>query len=145
MKIDIELIRESLRRFNRRAGVLQSDPYGVGLTLSQASALVDIGRFGQLKPNDLARLLRLDKSSVSRMLTVLEDKKLIATNDDPADRRSKNLTLTITGKKTVRVINEISDKTVSDILGLVSIHDQREIVDAFEKLSAAVEQADKDL
>lgn len=139
MRTDIKLIRESLRRFNRRAGVLKSDPYGVGLTLSQSSALVDLERFGHLKSNDLTQLLHLDKSSVSRMVTILANKKLIAISDDPADRRSKNLVLTATGKKTVQVINQISDKTVSDILCRLSAHDQNEIVRAFKKLSDAVE------
>src|SRR5689334_17863309 len=101
MKTDLEvqIVRESLRRFNRRAGVLKSDPYGIDLSLSQSSALVDIARFGALRPNDLVRLLNLEKSSISRLITVLEDKGLVTADEDPHDGRSKLLKLTKAGRK----------------------------------------------
>lgn len=144
MKIDVQLVREALRRFNRRVGVLKSDPYGIGLSLSQGSALVDIGRFEALKPNDLVRLLRLDKSSVSRMIDVLVEKKLIAISNDPSDGRSKNLTLTPNGKKAVKVINEVLDQSVSKIFEHLDAKDQKALVTAFEKLAVAVDRADQD-
>lgn len=142
MKIDIAAIRETLRKFNRRAGVLKSDPYGVGLSLSQSSALVDIGRFGRLKSNDLVRLLRLDKSSVSRMVDVLVEKKLVAVADDPTDGRSKFLTLTTSGKKTVLTINKLSDKAVTDVLTHLDLKTQRALALAFQDLGTAVDVAD---
>ena len=144
MKIDVQLVREALRRFNRRVGVLKSDPYGIGLSLSQGSALVDIGRFEALKPNDLVRLLRLDKSSVSRMIDVLVEKKLVVISHDPSDGRSKNLTLTSSGKKAVKVINEALDRSVSEVFEHLDAKDQKTLVIAFKKLAGAVDQADKD-
>lgn len=143
MKIDVAAIREALRKFNRRAGVLKSDPYGIGLSLSQSSALVDIGRFGRLKSNDLVRLLRLDKSSVSRMVDVLIEKKLISVSDDSADGRSKILTLTASGKKVVLTINDLSDKSVTDVLKNLDLKDQRALAVAFESLGIAVDVADR--
>lgn len=143
MKIDVETIREALRKFNRRAGVLKSDPYGIGLSLSQSSALVDIGRFDQLKAGDLVRLLRLDKSSVSRMLDVLLEKRLITASHDPADGRSKILALTANGKKAVLTIHELSNKSVTDILNHLNLKEQQTLVTAFKSLGIAVDIADR--
>lgn len=143
MDVDVELIRESLRRFNRRAGVLKSDPYKIGLSLSQSSALVDIERFGTLKSNDLVRLLHLDKSTVSRMLEGLQEKKLITVSDNPTDRRSRNLTLTISGKKAVKTIHEASNKSVTDVLCFLDRNEQKALALAFKSLQKAVELADQ--
>jgi len=122
---------------------LKSDPYGIGLSLSQSSALVDIGRFGKLKPNDLARLLRLNKFSVSRMVDVLHENKLINVSDDPADGRSKFLALTAGGKKAVVTINEVANRSVTDVLNYLDLKDQRALAIAFESLGVAVDIADR--
>ncbi len=141
MKLEIEIIREGLRKFNRRAGVLKTDPYGIGLTLSQSSALVDLGRFGRLRSSELARLLCLDKSSVSRMVQVLVDKKLVVLIDDPLDRRAKNLELTAGGRKAVDTINEISDGAVADILNHLEPKQRKALAYAMERLGDAAEFA----
>ena len=144
MKIDVALIRDALRKFNRRAGVLKSDPYGIGLSLSQSSALVDVGRFGKLKSNDLVRLLRLEKSTVSRLVDVLIEKKLVVVSEDPKDGRSNILTLTLGGRKAVHTINDLSNKSVTEILGHLDLRKQKSLVAAFEILGRAVDDADRD-
>ncbi|MGE0633590.1 MAG: MarR family winged helix-turn-helix transcriptional regulator [Pseudobdellovibrionaceae bacterium] len=137
----IKQVRDALRVFNREAGVLKADPYGIGLPLSQASALIDIERFGSLRPNDLVQLLKLEKSSVSRLISVLEDKDFIAISDDKKDRRSKTLSLTNKGRRAVQTINEASNNLVARTLELLSAQEQKEIVDALAKMARAVDSA----
>lgn len=141
MKTDnhIKVVREALRKFNRRAGVLKSDPYGIGLSLSQSSALVDIGRFGCMKANDLVRLLHLEKSSVSRMVTLLQNRRLVKVTNNPEDGRSKVLQLTKAGEKAVQVINEISNRSIAEVFHKVDTKTKQEIVSAFEKLTKTLE------
>lgn len=127
-----------MRRFNRRVGVLKSDPYGIGLSLSQASALVDIERYGPLRPNDLVRLLNLERSSISRLVAVLEQKALVRTTDYPADGRAKVLELTRAGEKSVAMINEMMDRTIADALRAMDSLGQKEVVRALSKLAGAV-------
>jgi putative acetyltransferase len=132
-----EIFREALRGINRRAGVLKSDPYGIGLSLTQGSALVDIGRYGPLKPNDLVRLLHLEKSSVSRLLKGLENNGYISVGDDDGDARSKVISLTRSGQKAVETIDRQSNALVSEILGCLENEEQKAVVAAFKKLIAA--------
>lgn len=134
----VERVREVLRRFNRRAGVLQTDPYGLGLSLSQGSALVDIDRFGQLRSQDLVQLLNLEKSSVSRLVANLEDRKLLKTAPDPEDGRSKQLSLTASGRKAVAVINRLANRVVEEAFEHLSAKEHAEVVSALEKLNHAV-------
>ena len=139
----VERVREVLRRFNRRAGVLQTDPYGLDLSLSQGSALVDIGRFGQLRSQDLVQLLNLEKSSVSRLVANLEERKLLKITPDPEDGRSKHLSLTPSGRKAVAVINRLANRVVEEAFDHLSAKEQAEVVAALEKLNHAVNRADE--
>lgn len=130
----IETFREALRFINRRAGVLKSDPYEIGLSLTQGSALVDIGRYGPLQPNDLVSLLHLEKSSISRLLKGLEEKNYILIKNNADDGRSKIITLTKNGQKAVETINEQSNNLVSKILQLFNREEQKILIGALEKL-----------
>ncbi len=138
MKDQIKVVRDALRQFNRRAGVLKSDPYGVGLSLSQCSALIDIDRIENLKANDLVALLHLEKSSVSRLIAVLKNKKLIQIVNDPLDKRSKILGLTKRGEHVVEKINAISNQSVKEALEAFDQTDKIMIASAFEKLASSL-------
>lgn len=137
-KEDVSAIREAMRRFNRRVGVLKSDPYGIGLSLSQASALVDIERYGPLRSNDLVRLLNLERSSISRLVAVLEHKALVRITNHPSDGRAKVLQLTRAGERSVAIINGMMDRTIADALRHLDSLDQKEVVRALAKLADAV-------
>jgi len=136
----IRVVRDGLRRFNRRAGVLKSDPYELSLSLSQSSALIDISRFNELRVYELVDLLHLEKSSVSRLVTVLEERGFIKAKDNPTDGRSKVLVLTEAGKKAVDQINDISNKAVTELFQKLNIKDQKLIATAFEKIAKVVEE-----
>jgi DNA-binding MarR family transcriptional regulator len=130
---EIQVLREVFRRFNRRAGVLKSDPYGLGLSLSQGSALVDLERHGSLRPNDLVALLGLEKSSISRLITVLEKKKLLRIQRQAQDGRSKLLRLTPHGHRTAQRINAIADRSVSEPFAKLTAKEQKQTVKVFER------------
>jgi DNA-binding MarR family transcriptional regulator len=136
---NVKIVRDGLRKFNRRAGVLKPDPYGLGLSLSQCSTLIDISRFGSLRSNELVHLLHLEKSSVSRLISVLENKKFITLTNDPNDGRSKILTLTRSGERAVEEINHISNQSVLEVFHCLDSKDQKTISLAFEKLAQIIE------
>jgi DNA-binding MarR family transcriptional regulator len=131
----IEVVRNGLRKFNRKAGVLKSDPYGIGLSLSHCSALIDIERNGTMKPSELTSRLLLDKSTVSRLLNNLQIKGLIQVSSDNEDGRGKMLSITSKGKKMVEIINDVSNRSVKDLFEKLSKQERKTVVNAFELLS----------
>lgn len=139
----IRLVRDALRRFNRWAGVLKSDPYGLQLSLSQGSALVDIDRYGPLRPGTLATMLNLEKSSISRLIQTLIKKKLVVLSDHTQDARAKLLTLTSKGKEAVRVINRLADRSIEQAFHSLSVSEQDQLVSAFTRFADVVEGAQK--
>ena len=71
---------------------------GHGLTLSQAFALHALDTEPPLSQNDLAERLRLEKSSVSRMVAEMERKELVERERDRDNRRFYRLRLTDRGR-----------------------------------------------
>ncbi len=138
----IRLIRDALRRFNRWAGVLKSDPYGLQLSLSQGSALVDIDRYGPLRPGTLATMLNLEKSSISRLIQTLTKKKLVVLSHHTLDARAKLLTLSTKGKEAVRIINSLADHSIDQAFQSLSISEQEQLVRAFTRFADVVEGAE---
>lgn len=138
----VQSVRNGLRTFNRWAGVLNPDPYGLGLSLSQCGALVDLERFGSLRPAALASLLKLDRSTVSRLISVLLDKRFIAVSESAEDKRGKVISLTQKGQKALAEIHRISNESITSAFRFLDNKDQEEVSRAFDKLSHAVTQAE---
>lgn len=95
-----EQLEGLLMELVRVAGLLQADhvPVGQPLSMSQAFALHELDTDPPLSQRDLARRLRLEKSTVSRLAAELERKGLLARERDPDNRRFYRLRLTGEGR-----------------------------------------------
>lgn len=82
----------------------------VGVTSPQRLVLRLIAHFGQATPAALAEVLHVDRSSLSGVLSRLEDAELIKRTRDPDDGRRALLTLTARG----RALNEQRIGTVEE-------------------------------
>ncbi len=71
----------------------------LGITAQQRMTLRFIGRFPGINARDLARLLHVERSTLSLGLKRLEHRKLIVRRLDPADRRRSFITLTREGRR----------------------------------------------
>lgn len=102
------------------------------LSFSQVAALHVIDREDKVNINDISIRLNLSMSATSRMIDVLVKKKLIKRKEVQDNRRSKSLTLTISGEKfmdtlsieRVKIIEQsaasITDRVPLKILNIVS-------------------------
>jgi DNA-binding MarR family transcriptional regulator len=82
----------------RTVGAVQQAIAGQPLTLSQVFALHEIDCRAGLSQRDLADRLRLEKSSISRMVADMEARGLLIKERDPANRRFYRLRLTDRGR-----------------------------------------------
>ena len=97
---DGSTLRELLRVLVRHLGLLEKSEAGCcGITLAQCHAVVEIGRRGSMNLNDLAVLMEVDKSTMSRTINALVEAGLVtrALNND--DRRYVVIQLTEDGKR----------------------------------------------
>jgi DNA-binding MarR family transcriptional regulator len=84
----------------RMAGLLQLDSAlpGHAISLSQAFTLHEVDRPSPPSQQDLAERLRLEKSTVSRLVSDLERRALVVRERDPDNRRLYRLSLTDEGR-----------------------------------------------
>jgi DNA-binding MarR family transcriptional regulator len=97
-----ERLHDVLMDFVRVAGLLQPGQIvpGGSISISQAFALheLDTATDSTLSQQDLAERLRLEKSTVSRMVADLEAKGLLIRERDPDNRRLYRLRITTKGR-----------------------------------------------
>ncbi|MET7376822.1 MarR family winged helix-turn-helix transcriptional regulator [Micromonospora arida] len=96
---ELDAAQEALMRFVRNFGLHQPDrtPCGQPLPVSEAHAMVEIAREGQIRQVELARRLRLEKSSVSRLVTNLVNRGWVHRETAEGDGRGVLLLLTAAG------------------------------------------------
>jgi DNA-binding MarR family transcriptional regulator/GNAT superfamily N-acetyltransferase len=100
----------------RDLGFMQPTFAGTGLPASASHAILEIGRRDGLTASDLAAILRLEKSSVSRLLQKLIAAGKVTERVDAGDSRIKRLALTAKGRRAEAQLNAAARGLVSGAL-----------------------------
>lgn len=97
----ISTLREAVRLLERKLGMLNDIQSACcGVTFAQCHAIVEIGRAKRISLNELADILGLDKSTMSRTVNNLVNSHLAVRETEPKDRRYIMITLTEAGQHT---------------------------------------------
>jgi DNA-binding MarR family transcriptional regulator len=75
-------------------------PCGKPVSVAEAHALIELSRAETLVQKELASRLRLEKSTVSRLVGLLEGRRWVERSRNPEDGRAVELRLTEVGRKT---------------------------------------------
>jgi DNA-binding MarR family transcriptional regulator len=114
--MDPTSLAERIRAFNRfyteTIGALDDKHEGLAVTLVQSRMLYTIATTDDPHVGQLARALHLDLPYASRVLGVLEDRKLIRRTLSDTDRRQRNVELTAAGRRTLAKIEQRSNERV---------------------------------
>ncbi|SOC45832.1 MarR family transcriptional regulator with acetyltransferase activity [Rhizobium subbaraonis] len=112
----VDAIRAVSRQLVRELGFMGGDFGGTDLPPSAVHALIEI-EGGGVSARDLAMRLRLEKSSISRMLRKLVEAGAVQEEAGSEDGRVKRLSLTEAGRKRVEAIHAFARAQVSGALG----------------------------
>src|SRR3954454_11663986 len=94
----VEDVRDVSRQLVRELGFMRPTLGDTGLGASAVHAVLEIGRTPGIQARDLADLLRLDKSNMSRQVAKLEAAGLVRREATSDDARSFHLYLTDSGQ-----------------------------------------------
>ncbi len=143
MKSDdiVEVIRQRSRSMVRELGFMQSDAVETGIPHTQCHALLETAKHGVLAVGDLAELLRINKSSASRLLAQLQKRRLIRSVPASDDARRKDVTLTPSGQKTVDAINQRAAQQVASALATLTPEQRRTIAEGIDLYARALRRA----
>lgn len=92
-----------------------------------------------VRQTDLARALSVEGSSLVRILDVLERQKLVARETDPADRRSKLISLTRMGSDVADQVLLAADTVAARFLGNVQEESLNECLTVLDDVWSALQ------
>lgn len=110
--IAIDVIRDASRRLVRELGFMGQTLAGTDLPPSSVHALIAVGEGEAATAAALCDLLRLEKSSVSRLVRKLVTAGLMAEGASERDGRVKPLALTGRGRETLAAIHRFARSQV---------------------------------
>jgi len=112
----IDDIRAASRALVREFGFMGGAFAGTDLPPSAVHALIEIEARDGISARDLGGILRLEKSSVSRMLSKLVGSGDVLEKPDKADARTKRLSLSAAGRRRVAAIHVFARAQVAAAL-----------------------------
>ncbi|MCW6005271.1 MarR family transcriptional regulator [Micromonospora sp. CPCC 205371] len=138
---DVGAAQDALMRFVRNFGLHQPDrtPCGQPLPVSEAHALTEIARDGRLRQVELARRLRLEKSTVSRLVTNLVGRGWVRRHTADDDGRGVLLELTDAGGTAAERLAEARRQRLDALLERVPDDQRAAVVRALQTLAEAAE------
>jgi DNA-binding MarR family transcriptional regulator len=110
--IDAARLRVAVLRLSRR---LRKHDLA-GLTPSQLSTLATVGKNGPVRLGDLAATERIAPSTLTRLISVLEDKGLVHRDAAPGDARAFLVSVTEQGRAVLAQIQQEATSLLAEML-----------------------------
>ena len=90
--------------------------------------------------DEVSMALKTDKTTVGKALVSLENKKCVVRTQDEADKRIKRLSLASAGQEKVKMLLDIHNNWLRDIMTCLSEEEQRQFENYCERLLIAAEK-----
>jgi DNA-binding MarR family transcriptional regulator len=138
---DVQRLQARLVTFIRAFGLHQPDttPCGQPVPVSEAHALMELTRSQPLGQHDLARRLRLEKSTVSRLVAQLAQRGWVERERDAADGRATLLRLTPTGQAAAGQLAAARTATFARVLDAIPPQERDNVLHALHVLTEALD------
>jgi DNA-binding MarR family transcriptional regulator len=108
------------------------------LTLQQFQTLRAVDEAGAVTTSALAEALRVDLSTISRNLTLLERQGLLKRRRDPSDARVVSIALTNRGAAALQNLRCDERLVYAEVLGRIPKHKRGAVLEALETLAGAL-------
>ncbi len=118
-------------------------PCGEPVSVAEAHALMELSREEPLVQKELASRLRLQKSTVSRLVGMLERRGWIVRNRSPEDGRAMELRLTEAGSKAARDIAEARKARFAAVFEALPEERRGAVLEALGDLEEAVRDGEQ--
>ena len=141
MKESIQPIRQAARQLARELHLLDGRYCIKGFTFSECHLITELEAMGQATASELSERLVLEKSTMSRLVNGLLEQGYIRSDQDPADKRRRLLSLTAKGRSGADRINQYANDQVFGALGYVADAEHEAIVDGLTRYAKALKYA----
>jgi DNA-binding MarR family transcriptional regulator len=128
--VDVTRLRVAIARLSRR--MRRND--AAGLTPTQLAALSTVERSGPLRLGDLAAAEGIAPSTLTRLVSVLEDLGYVRRDADPRDARASTLAITTAGHAVLENLREEGNAFLTESLRLLTTEQRTALSDALPVL-----------
>jgi DNA-binding MarR family transcriptional regulator len=136
-------LREAMRMLERKIGVLEDGEMTCcELSMAQCHALVEIGRAKCISLVELAKLLNLDNSTMSRTVNNLVNKEMVERELDPSDRRYITINLTPNGLEHFNEIESSMGDYFLKIYTAIPEESRTQVLESLQILLKAISDSD---
>ncbi len=137
----VRLFREKLRKIQQELGWSQkNDVQCCGVTMAQCHALLEIGNRGRLSIVELAGLLGVDTSTLSRTVDNMCKAGLVDRVLNPQDRRYVTLTLTERGTEVFRTIDRSFNDYIVKTFDFIPQEKHGQVMESLTLIASAIEK-----
>ncbi len=134
-------IRKLLRELIKELGLLQKEKYACcGLTLAQCHCLVETGDLEKTTVNRLAESLKLDQSTVSRMVDGLVKEGYLERELAEEDRRKVEISLSAKGESSYKQVETMMGDYFEEITGRIPAGKREQVIESLELLLNAIKE-----
>jgi DNA-binding MarR family transcriptional regulator len=141
----IKLFREQLRTIQRKLGWSQkNDLQCCGVTMAQCHALVEIGDRDNISIVELAGLLGVDTSTLSRTIDNMFKAGLVDRILNAADRRYVALRLTDRGKAVFHTLEDSFDSYIGRIFAYMPEEKHGQVMESLVLVAEAIGRCNAD-
>jgi putative acetyltransferase len=134
-------LRQASRELVRELGFLQDEDAATSLSHSHCHALIEIEARATVAQSELPALLRLDKSTTSRIVADLVERGWVRARASRKDGRARDLALTAAGRAKVAVVHREANARVEQALATIGEEDRRVVLRGMELYARALERS----
>lgn len=124
-----------LRLASQRHAVIFQAHISEDLTPTQFATLMRVAEHGQVSQNHLGRLAAMDIATIKGVVDRLRQKRLLATNPDPNDKRRSIISLTETGQGMIATLQKDGENISEDTLAPLKPAEQKKLLELLRKIS----------
>lgn len=124
-----------IRRLSQISMALFIEEVGeLGVTARQSAALNIIAETPDIDQMRLSQMIAMDKTTIVKVIDRLVEKRLITRTRSPTDRRANVLNVTPAGRKVLKDIGPLLDRSDQRILAPLGASDQRKFMELLSQL-----------
>ena len=134
-------LRQASRELVRELGFLQDRQASTSLSHSHCHVLIELDARGSVAQSELPPLLRLDKSTTSRVVADLVRRRWVRARSSDDDARARVLSLTATGRAKVRLVHRDANARVEKALATLGDDERAAVLHGMALYARALERS----
>jgi len=134
-------LRDAARTLVREFRIVDGSGCVPGVSVSECHLLTEVESRGSVTASELAEILLLEKSSLSRVINRLTQAGFIVANSSDGDRRRRPLNLTDEGRAMLTRIHDRCDDQVRRALGFVPESEREDMLRGIRRYASALRYA----